>query len=351
MQTKQVLLLLLLCASCRQAAEPTIAPEPPIHHTADGFRNPYAEHPKRGPLAYYRMRFFGEDTFADYAGQGHRVPQQPADLQSIHNPGAQPQLTWIGHATLLLQYRGLNLLTDPIFSERASPLSFIGPQRVLPPALEIAQLPTIDYILISHNHYDHLDLATVKALGDRPLWLVPLKLKGWLVENGISAERVIELDWWQQQSFNELTVTATPAQHWSKRSLWNTNRTLWAAWHLQFPDFSCWFAGDTGYNRVQFKEIGKRFGPIDLALLPIGGYGPRWFMKTSHIDPREAVTIHREIKAKNSVGIHWGTFPLTSEEIDEPPQELAEAIQRQKIPPATFRIMAIGETRTFSSRP
>ncbi len=318
----------------------------PAHHSEDGFENPYLEKSSRGFLKYLKMRFFGKVEFSDYEANAHKVPTQAADLEQIANPGPELQITWIGHATMLIQYRGVNILTDPIFSERASPVSFAGPKRHNPPVLAIEELPDIDYVVISHNHYDHLDKKTVRALGSGPLWLVPLGLEKWFDDVGIARERVMELDWWESRDFSRgpVTITATPAQHWSARTLWDRNETLWASWMIEIDDRLIWYSGDTGYNRYQFKEIGKKFPPPDLALISIGAYEPRWFMKGVHINPEEAVVIHEEIESRYSIGIQWGTFRLTAEPIDEPPIKLREALAEKGIPQAEFETMKIGET-------
>jgi N-acyl-phosphatidylethanolamine-hydrolysing phospholipase D len=320
----------------------------PPHHGEEGFRNPYVERKKTSPFAYWRMRWFGDVEFPDPAEAKGKIPVVAADLERIQHPPAAPQATWIGHATVLIQYRGINILTDPIFSQRASPTSFIGPKRLTPPALTTEQLPRIDFVVISHNHYDHLDRPSVRALGDGPRWLVPLGLKAWFAKAGIDPARVEEFDWWQERRFGGLTVTATPLQHWSARSPWDRYETLWAGWALQIGDFSAWFVGDTGYNEHQFREIGERLGPFDLALLPIGAYAPRWFMQEVHINPEEAVHIHRDVRARHSIGIQWGAFILTAEPVDEPPRALAAAREKHGIAESEFETLKVGETRVLA---
>ncbi|HEY5718788.1 MAG TPA: MBL fold metallo-hydrolase, partial [Gammaproteobacteria bacterium] len=311
---------------------------------ADGFRNPQLAQRERSFLAYWRMRWFGDEPFAEYAGQEHKVPRVAPDLGLIARPGSAPQVTWIGHATLLLQHRGRNLLTDPIFSQRAGPTAFLGARRHTPPALTLDQLPPIDYVLISHDHYDHLDRASVQALGDRPLWLVPLGLKAWLVEAGIDPARVVERDWWQAWQDGPVRFTATPLQHWSGRGLFDRFDTLWCGWAVDLDGFRLWFGGDTGYNPVQFRDTGARLGPFDLALLPIGAYAPRWFMRDMHVDPEEALTLHRELRATRSLGIHWGTFRLSAEPIDAPPQRLRAAVAAAGLPATALGTLARGQT-------
>ena len=346
-----ILLAGLVLASCSTQQE--IPPgeseiRMPPHHTQNGFRNPYpVDDLERSFFSYWNMRLFKED-FPDHAETAHLMPRMELDSELLANPGPLPRVTWIGHATFLVQYRGTNILTDPHFSDRASPLSFTGPQRLVPLPIRIEQLPPIDYVVISHNHYDQLDEESVKALGTAPKWLVPLKLKATLVDWGIDTARVVELDWWEQFSEAGLQIAATPAHHWSARGLYDRNETLWSSWMVTMNGFRFWFAGDTAYNPIHFKEIGTRFPAIDMALIPIGAYAPRWFMKNSHVTPEEAVIIHREIASRRSFGMHWGTFQLTSEPMLEPPERLALAMDEVSADVAPFETMAIGETIQLS---
>ncbi|MEN8135530.1 MAG: MBL fold metallo-hydrolase [Thermodesulfobacteriota bacterium] len=333
------------CVNSQQATEQQVLP---THHSKDGFDNPHLQKEKHGFLKYLKMRHFSGEEYADYASNAHKVPTMAPDLERIRNPGAELQVTWVGHATILIQYRGLNILTDPMFSDRASPLSFSGPKRYHPPALPIEDLPKIDYIVLSHNHYDHLDKKSVQALGSGPLWLVPLRLKEWFVDAGINKDRVIEFDWWDTQHFSPVTLTATPAQHWSARTLWDRKKTLWSSWMLEIDDRTIWYSGDTGYNPYQFQEIGEKFPKIDLALISIGAYEPRWFMKDMHINPAEAVQIHKDINSRYSLGIQWGSFQLTAEPIDDPPIKLREALVKNGLPLNNFETMMIGETKEIN---
>ncbi len=277
----------------------------------------------------------------------------------------QPAATWIGHATVLAQFGGLNVLTDPIFSERASPLSFIGPRRHQPPGLALGELPHIDLVLISHNHYDHLDLPSVRALqaqaGGPPLFVVPLGVKPLLAGQGLT--RVVELDWWQSTVLTtprgHAEIVMTPVQHWSSRSLTDRMKTLWGGFAVFTPQFHFFHAGDTAYSK-DFADIQRYFserqsplngGGFDLALLPIGAYAPRWFMQAQHVAPAEAVRIHTDLGAKRSLGIHWGTFELTDESLDEPPQRLADARRHQPLADDDFFVLALGATRKLPPRP
>jgi N-acyl-phosphatidylethanolamine-hydrolysing phospholipase D len=265
---------------------------------------------------------------------------------------------------VLAQLGGLNVLTDPVFSERASPLPFAGPKRHLPPGVALADLPHIDVVLASHNHYDHLDAASVDALqrqpGGPPLFVVPLGVKAWLAGRGIA--NAVELDWWTSHTVSApagpVEVTLVPAQHWSGRGLADRMKTLWGGFAVFAPDCHLFYAGDTAYSR-DFIDIQARFaerqsaangGGFDIALLPIGAYEPRWFMAPQHVDVEEAIRIHRDLRAKRSLGVHWGTFQLSDEALDDPPQALLEQRRLQALSDEEFFVLAIGETRQFPPR-
>ncbi|KAF2981380.1 hypothetical protein EK904_002932 [Melospiza melodia maxima] len=231
--------------------------------------------------------------------------------------GSGMRVTWLGHATVLVEMDELVFLTDPIFSQRASPIQLLGPKRFRGPPCTVAQLPRIDAVLISHTHYDHLDYNSVASLNERfgseLRWFVPLGLLPWMQRCG--CENVIELDWWEENcvpGHDAVTFVFTPSQHWCKRTVTDDNKVLWGSWSVLGPWNRFFFAGDTGYC-FAFEQIGKRFGPFDLAAIPIGAYEPRWFMKYQHVDPEEAVRIHIDVQAKKSVAIHWGTFALANE--------------------------------------
>ncbi|XP_030210074.1 N-acyl-phosphatidylethanolamine-hydrolyzing phospholipase D isoform X3 [Gadus morhua] len=227
------------------------------------------------------------------------------------------RVTWLGHATTLVELDGLSVLTDPVFSLRASPVQFMGPKRYRGPPCTVEQLPPIDAVVISHNHYDHLDQGTVNDLNARfgadLYWFVPLGLADWLGKAG--CQNVMELDWWEEScvpGHPDTTFVCTPAQHWSKRTPLDNNQALWGSWSILGPQHRFFFAGDTGYCS-SFAEIGLRYGPFDLAAIPIGAYLPRDVMLGQHVDPEEAVQIHEDVRAKHSVGVHWGTFALAHE--------------------------------------
>ncbi len=314
----------------------------PAHHTDTGFKNRYLEAIEKSPFAFVRMKYFGGEKFADHAAEAHLVPVSDPELEQLLAPPERPLITWLGHSTFLIQYQGINILTDPILSQRASPVSFAGPKRLVQLPIQMQHLPEIHFVIISHNHYDHLDQETVAMLGNTPKYLVPLRLKQWFIDEGIDPAQVEEFDWWDELRFGALRATATPCQHWSARGLFDRNKTLWAAWRLDIDDFSLWFGGDTGYNEVEFKEIKQRLGPVDLALIPIGAYAPRWFMKAQHVNPDEAIQLHRDIGARQSIGMHWGTFELSAEPIMEPAQRIRQAQQDGSVGADEFFTLPVG---------
>lgn len=353
----------LALAACASEPASRGAGQPP-HHRDGGFQNNYVDFEPKGLFALARWQF------SAWRDGLPRAPATPTpllvpDLGLIQGNGKvraqmQPMVTWVGHATVLAQFAGINVLTDPMFSDRASPLRFVGPMRKHKPGVLLPELPHIDLVLVSHNHYDHLDDASVRALaaqpGGSPLFVVPLGLKAWLADRGIT--RAVELDWWQSHRLGSVEVVLTPVQHWSGRGLTDRMRTLWGGYALFSPQLHLFFAGDTGYSK-DFADIRDRFadrqspadgGGFDIALLPIGAYEPRWFMKTQHVNPDEAVRIHRDLGARASLGIHWGTFSLTDESLDEPPRLLADARKAQGVADAAFFTLALGETRRLPVR-
>ena len=339
-------LLMIMCTLSFAAQEDSAAPTP-SHHGQKTFTNPYAKPHEGGFFGILRARL--SDQWQAYDAERDVVPTTTPAVST--SPSANATVTWIGHATVLLQHRGVNILTDPIFSQFASPVSFAGPKRITQPAIEIDKLPPVHAVLISHDHYDHLDTPTIRALGDAPMYYVPLGIKKWLVSKGIAPERVVEMDWWDESELKvageRVRMTTTPAQHFSGRSLFNRNGTLWSTWSIAWDDFNVWFGGDTGYNDVQFKEIGERLGPFDLGIIPIGAYEPRWFMQTIHVNPAEAVLIHQDVKAKRSFGMHWGAFILAGEGVLTPPAALAEATRAANLAEDAFTTYAVGETRHY----
>jgi L-ascorbate metabolism protein UlaG (beta-lactamase superfamily) len=260
------------------------------------------------------------------------------------------RVTMVGHATLLIQLAGLNILTDPVWSDRASPLAFAGPLRVTAPGIALDDLPPIDAILLSHNHYDHLDVATLKALHVRhdPLIVTPFGNDA-IVRRHIPAARIAAGDWGDRFDIAAgAEAHIVPATHWSSRGMRDRRMALWSGFMLRAGGRLVYFAGDTGYGTgAIFRAMRARFGPVDLALLPIGAYDPRWFMAAQHTDPEEAVQILHDLDARAALGIHWGTFKLTDEPWDDPALRLVAALKAQAIPPDRFVAMRPADVATF----
>ncbi len=266
-------------------------------------------------------------------------------------PPVQPghlHATFVNHSTFLLRTPGLAVLTDPVFSLRASPVRWIGPARVHAPGLPLDALPAIDVVVVSHGHYDHMDLPTLRWLDRRfePLFVAPLGNRRYLSRAGL--RRVVELDWWASHTVGGGRVTLAPAQHFAARSPFDRNRALWGSMVIQAGRHRVYFAGDSGYA-AHFHAIAERFGSLELALLPIGAYEPRWFMKPMHMNPAEAVQAHLDLGARQSVAMHFGCFQLTDEGIDEPVRALGDALASRGVPPEQFRALTPGETLTVTS--
>ncbi len=234
---------------------------------------------------------------------------------------------WIGHSTFLIKKNNVTILTDPIFSDRASPFKNIGPKRLIPPALNLTDLPNIDFVTVSHNHYDHLDIVSLKEIYKRnpeAIFLVPAGDKKLLKRKGI--QNVFEYEWWDGFKTQNVEIIFTPVQHWSKRGLFDRNKSLWGGWFFKFNDYSLFHAGDTGYSN-DFKETRSRLGSPKYAFIPIGAYDPEWFMAESHVNPEDAVQIMIDLGAERSFGMHWATFKLTDENTLEPKERLDKAIR------------------------
>jgi L-ascorbate metabolism protein UlaG (beta-lactamase superfamily) len=276
-------------------------------------------------------------------------PAHPPPPQRVGR--GELRVTFVNHATVLLQMDGLNVLTDPIWSERCSPLSWAGPRRRRAPGLAFEALPPIDLVLLSHNHYDHMDLPTLQRIAERhrPRILTGLGNGAYLEAQGISG--ATELDWGQRLEVAEgLEVIAQTARHFSGRGLTDRNKTLWLSFVLRGPAGAVYFAGDTGFG-PHFAETGRRYGPFRLALLPIGAYRPAWFMQDLHISPAEAVAAHGALRASTSVAIHFGTFRLSEEGQDQPVQELEAALEQAGAPRPRFWVLGFGEGRPVPPAP
>ena len=278
----------------------------------------------------------------------------PAYIQNEHKPELpniikpnEVYVTMINHATLLIQVAGLNIITDPIFSKRASPFNWMGPKRVRAPGLMLKDLPLIDYVMVSHSHYDHMDIPSLKQLAafkSNPQFLVPLNNAPILKKHGIS--NVHELAWWQQMTINaHQSITLVPTHHWSQRTLLDRDRALWGGFLIQSNALKVLFAGDTGFGEGKhFELIHNKMGNLDLCLLPIGSYEPRWFMQYHHMNPEEAVKAHQLLRCKKSIGIHFGTFQLTNEGYNAPVIELNSQLQKHNLSSDDFAAPSNGQT-------
>jgi N-acyl-phosphatidylethanolamine-hydrolysing phospholipase D len=303
----------------------------------DGDRFVNLAGPRPLPGGAEMFSFLLRKAWASMSSRPGAPPVVEFDRKAMrHNPS----VTWIGHATFLVRMDGVTFLTDPIFSERASPVSFAGPARLTAPGVPLDALPKIDFALVSHDHYDHMDLPTVAALAARGVpFFVPLGMGDLVREAGGTAT---ELDWWQSASFARVRVHCVPAQHFSGRSIVGENRRLWAGWVVGGPSRRFYHAGDTGYFDG-FAEIGRRFGPLDLAAIPIGAYAPATIMQFVHLNPEEAVQAAVDARATTAVGMHYGTFDLT----DEPPRRFHAEATRRTLDGVAAWTMAIGETRRW----
>ncbi len=318
------------------------------NYTMNSFRNIY-ENSEHGFTSLLRWKLglgpdeppaIPHDLMAPY------VPDiADPDYQQIYNPDpCEIQITWIGHSTFLIQVEGINILTDPIFNGSSSPFEDIGPKRQSPPGIPFDRLPQIDAVLQSHNHYDHLDLYTVKKLGNKPKYFVPLKLGQWFHDRKIT--NYTEMNWWETSMYAGISIISVPIQHFSGRTMSDRNKTLWSGWVLKTKQGNIFFAGDTGYS-PHFREISDKLGKMRIALLPIGAYQPRWLMKTVHMDPPEALLAHRDLQAEHSIAMHWGTFKLTDEPLGEPPLYLKKLMKEADMSENSFLVMKFGETQIF----
>ena len=292
-----------------------------------------------------RIRFYLL-SLATITSSAHRFAALPIavpDVEALRKNRHEATVTWVGHSTLLVQLDGVNILTDPVYSNRLGPLSgTVGVHRFTPPGIPFEDLPSIDVVLISHDHYDHLDEPTVRRLAHafHPLFVVPLGIKAWLEGRGIT--NAVELDWSESIKVKGLEIVCAPAQHGSGRSLTDVGRRLWASWAV-IGSRRFYFAGDSGYAS-HFEMIGHALGPFDLAALPIGSYTPRRIAKPVHMSPEEALQASRDLRAADFIGIHWGTYKLAREPYDEPPRRIAAEVERLKLDPHTIWLPKPGET-------
>ncbi|MDH5716701.1 MAG: MBL fold metallo-hydrolase [Spirochaetia bacterium] len=310
------------------------------HHNLDGgFINPWEkefESPGFKGFMWVMGKLF---KFIDYP----KTPSVEINKKILFSKNPEFKIFWIGHATTLIKLGDLYIITDPVFSLTAGPTSFTGTSRKTPPAIEISNLPDIDIVLISHNHYDHLDKSSILEIKEKfnPLFMVPLNVKETLLDWDIT--NVIELDWYQYIEYNNLQINCTPAKHFSQRSIADRDETLWASWYVKSINskYSFFFAGDTAYS-PHFKEIGEKLGAPTAALMPIGAYKPRWFMSRVHVNPQEALQGFLDMKAENFIAIHWGTFALADEPFHEPMKETTKIAKEMQISAEKIHILPIG---------
>ena len=298
-----------------------------------------ATQPRRGPKDIFRWKVL--DAIAGRNRQdpgGFVTPRRDPDRALIQ--GTEAQLTWIGHASFLFTLGGKRILVDPIFAPRIGPVS-----RLTPPGLPIEDLPPIDVVLVTHNHRDHLDPWTLSRLGSGPAYVAPLGNGALLTKLG--AATVTELDWWKSVTLGPLEITLVPARHWSMRFPWDRNDALWGGFVVRGPEGTVYHSGDTAFFDG-FTEIGRRCGPIDWAMLPIGAYEPRWFMEAQHMGPEDAVEAARLLDARRLVAMHWGTFRLTDEPTDEPPIRARAAWRDRGEDEKNLWILDVGETRRLT---
>ena len=329
---------------------------PPAHHRlGGGFRNLHTD-TDQGPRALFRWWF--ERWRSPRAPDPARgsLPREAPAFAHPRAAGDAISVTWVGHSTLLVQLGALNVLTDPVWSDHAAPLPGLGPRRWAPPGIDFGALPPLDLVLLSHDHYDHFDTRTVRRLTaahPQAHWVTTLGMAALVRPRGVT--RVTELDWWDETDVAGARIACAPAQHFSGRGPFDRWRRLWASFVLRAGDGRIYFGGDSGYH-PEYTAIGRRYGPFDLSLLPIGAYEPRWFMRTVHMDPEEAVQAFRDLNATRGngekqgrravmVGMHWGTFKLTDEALGEPPVRARAAWTHAGEDPDDLWILPHGGTR------
>jgi len=314
------------------------------HHrgNSSGFFNPWLDEEEPGGLFRLLQWKFSNNPYAEEKKIRPRFPVIPTPVQDIENWG--DSITYLGHATLWIRLGNQNLITDPVFSDRI--VFFIKRQAAFPIPLE--RLPEFQVVLISHSHYDHLNKASIARLGTRPLYLTPLGYRDWFREV-VPGARVIELDWFETYTHQGITYRLLPVQHWTKRTPFDTNKRLWGSWLIEGNDRKIYFGGDSGYFRG-YREFGKKYGPIDAVLLPVGLYEPRWFMKAHHMNPEEAVRAAGELQAGAIIPQQWGTFDLTDEPLTLPPWDYRAAAKAAGLTEKEAPLIPHGGTWYFPAR-
>ncbi len=315
---------------------PELNPDPSLLYAAHGQPGAWFN-PWRPSNKHWTDLFRWAVSRSAYSGEWRDPPlvrRVDNDGRSFATPDTSASVTWVGHSTFAIHDTGDVFLTDPHFGKRA-----LIPARFHPPGVPITSIPADAFAVVSHNHYDHLDAYTVENLPQTVTWFVPLGLGEWIEKKG---RKAVELDWWQTAQHGRWRVTCVPVQHWSQRIEQSRDSTLWCGWIIANAERTYFFAGDTGYFHG-FTEIGKKFGPIDVAMIPVGAYEPRWIMHYSHLNPTEAYRAFLDLKARWMLPCHWGTFRLTDEPIDEPPRELQRVVEQAGGRLDSIKIFAVGE--------
>lgn len=342
---RRILLLMLLLAVPGSASDDQPVSPRPAHYGEGTFLNPgypWRQPPVSVTVAFF-LRRFATSFLKTRTSSLERVANDGSMLRE-NSLGSVPTVTWVGHSTLLVQMGHVSFLTDPIWSDTASPLA-VGPKRYVEPGLRIEDLPRIDFVLVSHNHYDHMDLNTLRKLAERgSRFFVPLGNSHILAGAGIGP--VEELDWWETRTVGRVEIHCVPARHWSRRGATDFNKSLWSGWVVTAPDRRFYFAGDTGMFSG-FDEIGRRLGPFDLAALPIGAYRPTEMMAPSHLDPEQAIAAAASLRAQHTVAVHFGTFDLSDEPLDEPPRRFLDASRDARRGAERDWVLKVGETRLW----
>lgn len=348
MSISLVLVVLMACSSSSSEYSKKIsADNKPQHHTNKGYQNdPFVETAAPKGIFFYMRRAWGS-LFVPDVPDGHEL----TELESLQllSAIASDRITWLGHASFLMTTSGVTILTDPFLSKRASPVSWAGPRRIVSLPIPVNKLPAIDIVIVSHNHYDHLDDETVRAFKNKNEIhvVVPLGLKSFFTERGYS--KVTELDWGKSVSVEGIDITAESSVHDSARSTSDHNETLWASWVIESFQKRILFVGDTGYSETIFNLIGEKYDSFDFAILPIGAYEPRELLWMSHVTPEEAVSIGADVRAKTLISSHWGTISsLSDEPMFEPPIRFKKAGRDGGFSDENLWIMKVGETRLLA---
>lgn len=316
----------------------------PLHHTDEGFRNLDPSFKRAEPMEVFNW-LISRGTRRSFTKEAAIIPSTSLNKNLIEQKDTD-SVTWVGHSTAFIRCEGSTFLTDPIWSKTAGPFNVFGINRYSPATILMEEIPEASVVLISHNHYDHLDVDSVLyfAKNKKTKFFVPLGVKSWFTNLGIF--NVTELDWWQEEFYNGFKIVCTPAQHFSGRTPFDNNNTLWASWTVLGKNKKFYFGGDSAYCSA-FKEIGEKFGPFDLSLIPIGAYIPKNIMGPVHMNPKQALQAYLDVNSKIMLPIHWGTYRMADDPIDLPPKDFAEAALKQNVNWNLIEPFKIGETKVF----